>query len=119
MEWLALFAAAAVAQADPQQPPPPLPPEAGEEQLTAPPPPVPDMPTGTDARVRQLAYDPDQVVTLGVAPGYAAVVELAPDERVDNVVLGNSGVWQVTANHRGDRVIVKPLPGASYTNMIV
>lgn len=72
-----------------------------------------------DPRIRVVPYNPDQIVTLGVAPGFAAVVELADDERVDNVVVGNSALWQVTANRSGDRVIVKPLPGAVPTNMIV
>jgi type IV secretion system protein VirB9 len=105
MLLLALFAAAAMAQADPQVPLDPPPP--AEAQIPG------------DPRIQLLPYNPDQIVTLGVGAGYAAVIELAPDERVDNIVVGNSGAWQVTANHRGDRVIVKPLAGATNTNMIV
>jgi len=94
MRLLAIFAAAALAQLAP----------AG----------IP-----SDPRIQVVPYNADQIVTLGVGAGYAAVVELGADERVDNVVVGNSGGWQVTANHRGDRVIVKPLAGALLTNMIV
>ena len=72
-----------------------------------------------DARVQLIPYESDQVVPLGVAPGYAAVVELAPDEAIQNVVVGNSAVWQVTANSSSDRIIVKPLGDATTTNMIV
>jgi type IV secretion system protein VirB9 len=72
-----------------------------------------------DARVQLLPYESDQVVPLAVAPGYAAVVELAPDEAIQNVVVGNSAVWQVTANSSSDRIIVKPLGDATTTNMIV
>lgn len=118
---LALIAAAAIGQADPQLAPPPEP-ESAEQQLPLIPPPLPpsaDAGSANDPRVQQIPYNPDQVVTLGVGAGYAAVVELGSDERVDNVVVGNSAAWQVTANHRGDRVIVKPLAGATYTNMIV
>ena len=89
----------------------------------APPPPVlvraiaPQL--SSDPRIQLLPYSPNQVVTLSVSQGFASVVELAEDERVENLVVGNSGTWQVTANKRGDRIIVKPLTGASQTNMVV
>jgi type IV secretion system protein VirB9 len=73
----------------------------------------------TDLRIRVISYDPGQVVTLPVSPGYAAVVELGPDERVDSVVVGDANSWQVTANKRGDHVVVKPLGNATTTNMVV
>jgi type IV secretion system protein VirB9 len=89
----------------------------------APPPPMLVQPVArhmpSDGRIQQLLYDPNRIVTLSVSPGFASVVELAEDERVENLVVGNSGAWQVTANRRGDRVIVKPLAGASPTNMVV
>ena len=72
-----------------------------------------------DQRIRQIPYQADEVVPLSVSPGYAAVVELGSDESIQNVVVGNSSTWQVTASASADRVIVKPLPGASATNMIV
>lgn len=72
-----------------------------------------------DARIQTVAYDPNQVVQLRVADGYATLVELSSDERVENVVVGNSAAWQVTANRQGDRLAVKPLAGAVSTNMTV
>ena len=72
-----------------------------------------------DRRIQLLSYDPDQIVTLAVSPGFASVIELSEDERVENIVVGNSAGWQVTANRRGDRVIVKPLGGAGPSNLIV
>lgn len=72
-----------------------------------------------DPHIRIVAYSPNQVVNLGVGFGYAAVVELSPDERADSVVVGNTAGWQVTATHRGDSVVVKPLPGAAATDMVV
>ena len=77
------------------------------------------QPGMADRRIQLLAYAPDQIVTLAVSPGFASVVELGQDERIENVVVGNSSAWQVTANRRGDRVIVKPLSGASPSNLIV
>jgi type IV secretion system protein VirB9 len=79
--------------------------------------PIPIAPS--DARIQLLDYNPNRIVTLGVSQGFASVVELANDERVENLVVGNSAAWQVTANRRGDRVIVKPLAGAAPSNMIV
>lgn len=145
MPLLSLLTAAALVQANvPQVPPEPAPATADEEVVdpgqadpqpaTPAPEPVivqqapaaPPMlvrtinpPLSSDRRIRLLPYDPEQVVTLSVSPGFASVVELAEDERVENLVVGNSGAWQVTANKRGDRVIVKPLPGASQTNMVI
>lgn len=83
-------------------------------------PPQPYAQSGlADRRIQLLAYNPDQIVTLAVSPGFASVVELSEDERIENVVVGNSSAWQVTANRRGDRVIIKPLSGASPSNLIV
>lgn len=79
----------------------------------------PAQATPPDERIRLLPYEPDQVVTLAVSPGYAAVVELSPGEAIENVVVGNSAVWQITANSSSDRIIVKPLANATATNMIV
>lgn len=72
-----------------------------------------------DPRVQLLSYDADRVVPLPIDAGYAAVVELGRDEAIQNVVVGNSAVWQVTASGAGDRVVVKPLAGAIATNMII
>lgn len=93
--------------------------EVEYQEQPAYPPPSYSQPGAGDRRIQLLAYDPDQIVTLAVNPGFASVVELNEDERVENVVVGNSGSWQVTANRRGDRVIVKPLAGAGQSNLIV
>ncbi|KTW09905.1 hypothetical protein NS258_14185 [Sphingomonas sanguinis] len=73
----------------------------------------------SDPRIQIMIYNPGQVVTLSVAQGYATVVELLPEERVDTVVVGNSAGWQVTASRAGDRIVVKPLGGATTTDLIV
>lgn len=149
MAWLPFLAAIALTQAAGQVPPEPPPPPPPGEQADAdsndgvsvdvtptqaqpvpepvqppvqdpayPPPPYPQAGL-VDRRIQLLSYDPDQIVTLSVSPGFASVVELSEDERVENVVVGNSAGWQVTANRRGDRIIVKPLAGASPSNLIV
>jgi type IV secretion system protein VirB9 len=66
-----------------------------------------------------VPYAADAVVRLPVTLGYAAVVELSADEEIQNIVVGASAGWQVTANSGADRIIVKPLAGAVHTDMIV
>ena len=72
-----------------------------------------------DPRIQGVIFSPDRVVPLRATVGYAVVVEFADDERVENVVVGNSGGWQVTANKRGDHLIVKPSAEASMTDLVV
>ncbi|HEX8526512.1 TrbG/VirB9 family P-type conjugative transfer protein [Allosphingosinicella sp.] len=72
-----------------------------------------------DPRLQSVDYSADQVVLLEVAPGYQMTVELAPDEQIENVAVGDSGAWQVTANRRGDRLFIKPLQSSVRTNMTV
>ena len=72
-----------------------------------------------DPRLQTLDYTPDQVFLLEVAPGYQMMVELAADEQIENIAVGDSGAFQVTANRRGDRLFIKPLQGGVTTNMTV
>jgi type IV secretion system protein VirB9 len=72
-----------------------------------------------DPRLQSVDYDPDQVVALNVALGFAVTVELSPDERVETVSVGNSGAWQVQVNKRADHLFIKPLANAVATNLTV
>jgi type IV secretion system protein VirB9 len=72
-----------------------------------------------DPRIQVMLYNPDRVVDLRVVEGFAAIVELAADERVETIVVGNSTGWEVTPNRSGNHVVVKPLASATPTNMIV
>jgi type IV secretion system protein VirB9 len=72
-----------------------------------------------DPRIQSIEYAPDQVFQLQGTPGYSITVELSPDEQVENVAIGDSGAWQVTANRRGDHLFVKALQGGVPTNMTV
>lgn len=73
----------------------------------------------SDPRIQRVVYDPGQVVPLAIGRGYAAVIDLGADQQVDSIVVGSSEGWEVTATKRGDSVVVKPLSGASTTDMIV
>lgn len=74
---------------------------------------------GGDPHLQSVLYAPGQVVLLELSPGYQLAVELGSDEQVENVAVGDSGAWQVTANRRGDRLFIKALQAGSSTNMTV
>ena len=77
------------------------------------------QPGSNDPHVQSIAYEPEQVVSLRVALGYATSIQFGADERIENVVVGNSSAWQVTPNRRGDHLFVKPTQGATDTNLEV
>jgi type IV secretion system protein VirB9 len=72
-----------------------------------------------DPRIQRVEYDPQQVVVLGIALNYALTVEFSPDERIENVSVGNGAVWQVTANKSANRLFIKPTQSPVATGMTV
>jgi len=72
-----------------------------------------------DPHLQTVRYAPGQLVLLELAPGYQMTVELGSDEQIENVAVGDSAAWQVTANRRGDRLFIKALQAGSSTNMTV
>lgn len=72
-----------------------------------------------DPHIQTVGYDTTDVVVLQVAQGFAVTLEFSPDERIENVVVGNSASWQVTPNRRADHLFVKPLRGSTETNLTV
>lgn len=72
-----------------------------------------------DPRIQSIVYDPDEVYLLEIPMGYATTIEIASDERVENLVVGNAAAWQVVANKRADHIIIKPLQNMVSTNLVV
>jgi len=72
-----------------------------------------------DPRLQTILYNPDQVVQLELATGYQLGIEFAPDERIENVAVGESNAWSVTPNKRGDHLFLKALSAGATTNMTV
>lgn len=68
--------------------------------------------------LQSVDYDPEQIVQLEAAPGYQLTVELSPDEQVQNVAIGDTTAWQVSVNHAGDHLFIKPNAPVA-TNMTV
>jgi type IV secretion system protein VirB9 len=77
------------------------------------------VPGPGDPRIQTIVYDANQVVQLQVASGYQLAIEFAPDERIENVAVGESGAWQVTPNKRGDHLFIKALQAGVTTNLTV
>ncbi|NUR46388.1 MAG: TrbG/VirB9 family P-type conjugative transfer protein [Sphingomonas sp.] len=72
-----------------------------------------------DNRIRALAYEPDKIVQILGKAGIQSTIEFAPDERIENVAVGDSSKWQITPNRRASLLFVKPLAPRSRTNMTV
>lgn len=72
-----------------------------------------------DARVRTVMFKPETVVRFVGKPGYQSAIRFGPDERIENVAVGDSVSWQVTPNKRGDHLFVKPLTAGARSNLMV
>jgi type IV secretion system protein VirB9 len=72
-----------------------------------------------DPHLQTVDYVDGQVVQLRGALGYQLMVELSPDEQVQNVAIGDSAAWQVSLNKAGDRLFLKPIRAEGNTNMTV
>lgn len=72
-----------------------------------------------DPRIRVITYDANKVVSLRGYLGYQFMIEFDPDERIENVSIGDSLGWQVTPNRRATLLFVKPVESGAATNMTV
>jgi type IV secretion system protein VirB9 len=72
-----------------------------------------------DPRIRTLIYDAGQVVTLRGFLGYQMMIAFDPEERIENVSIGDSLGWQVTPNRRATLLFLKPIEARAATNMTV
>jgi type IV secretion system protein VirB9 len=77
------------------------------------------VPGSLDPRIRSVFYNPDQVVAIHGYFGYQMMIEFAPDERIENVSIGDALSWQVTPNHKASLLFLKPIDGETPTNMTV
>jgi type IV secretion system protein VirB9 len=80
---------------------------------------IPQVALAGDPRIRQTAYDPQKVTTVQGCVGFQTTVAFAPGERIENVALGDAGVWEATPNKRADLLFLKPAVGHGRTNMMV
>jgi type IV secretion system protein VirB9 len=72
-----------------------------------------------DPRLQSIDYRPDQVVQVTGAVGYQIAIELAPDETVRSIALGDTGAWTASVDKTGNRLFLKALAASVSTNMTV
>lgn len=72
-----------------------------------------------DPHIQSVPYDAGRIVPLRIAPGFVATIAFAPDERIENVAVGNPAGWQITANKQGDHLFVRTLQDGGMTNLEV
>jgi type IV secretion system protein VirB9 len=77
------------------------------------------QPRPRDARIRVVPYAPNSIVELKAALGYQLMIEFGPDERIENVAIGDSLGWQITPNRKANLLFVKPMDKVPLTNMTV
>lgn len=72
-----------------------------------------------DPRISEVPYAPTSVYPVSISPGLASVIELQNGEAIESVVVGDALNWNVELTASADRIIVKPMPAANSTNMVV
>jgi type IV secretion system protein VirB9 len=72
-----------------------------------------------DPRIKEFMYDPNAIISVRGALGYEMAIEFAPDERIENVSIGDSLSWQVTPNRKATLLFLKPMSKANPTSMTV
>jgi len=77
------------------------------------------QPGPSDPRIRTVTYNPNEVVLLQGHPGYQMMIEFNSNERIENVSIGDSTVWQVTPNRKATLLFLKPVDRNAATNMTV
>lgn len=76
-------------------------------------------PGPVDPHIQSILYVPDEVVELRGALGWQIMIEFGPDERIENVSIGDALAWQVTPNRKARNLFLKPLAKNAATNMTV
>jgi type IV secretion system protein VirB9 len=77
------------------------------------------QPGPVDPHIQSILYQPEEVTLLRGALGWQIMLEFGPDERIENVSIGDALAWQVTPNKRARNLFLKPLIKNAATNMTV
>ena len=75
------------------------------------------LPGAKDARVRNVTYDPDQVVSIQGSFRHAIEIQFGPGETITQAALGDTVSWQIAPV--GNIIFLKPRERAGPTNLIV
>ncbi|MGH6952428.1 MAG: TrbG/VirB9 family P-type conjugative transfer protein [Vitreimonas sp.] len=72
-----------------------------------------------DDRIRQIDFNPERVVRIDACLGFQTMIEFGPDERIENVGVGDATQWLVVPNARADLLFVRPALAETHSNMTV
>lgn len=75
------------------------------------------LPGYKDSRVRNVNYDPDQVVAIQGSFRHAIEIQFGPGETITQAALGDTISWQIAPV--GNIIFLKPRERAAPTNLIV
>lgn len=76
-------------------------------------------PALADPRITTHFYQPNEVVQVHGRDDTQSTIAFGPDERIENVAVGDSVGWQVAPNKRADLLFLKPTKPGARTNMTV
>lgn len=74
-------------------------------------------PLASDARIRVVPYDVNEVFKFVGHYGYQSSIEFAPDEVIKTISVGDSVAWQIVPD--ANRIFIKPIEENPQTNMTV
>jgi type IV secretion system protein VirB9 len=72
-----------------------------------------------DPRITTHFYQSSEVVEIHGRDDTQSTIAFAPDERIENIAVGDSAGWQVAPNKRADLLFLKPVKPGARTNMTV
>ncbi len=72
-----------------------------------------------DSRVREVAYNRDNVVAVNATFGVSTMIILAEDEKIETLALGDTIAWKIEPNRKGNIIFVKPVEKDANSNLNV
>lgn len=76
-------------------------------------------PGRTDARIRDVTYNRDNVTAIDASYGTSTMIQLQSDEKIETLALGDAIAWKVEPNRKGDIIFVKPVEKNAQSNLNV
>lgn len=76
-------------------------------------------PVAPAARIKTIEYAENTMVVIEGCTNFQTTVMFGPDEKIENVGVGDANQWQVMPNKRADLLFVKPLIAHAFSNMTV
>ena len=75
------------------------------------------MPITTDSRIKTFVYNENEVFNVVTHYGYQSNIELAPNEEIMTVSVGDRVGWQIVP--AGRRIFIRAMEESAHTNMTV